>query len=249
VTGANPASLRSLAVPGALALVGVAVLIGLGTWQIERKAWKENLNSTLSERLRAAPAPLPAPATWSTLTPAQDEFRRVEFPASFLHDREVVVYSAGSAFRPDVSGPGYWVFTPAQLPDGRVVMVDRGFVPEARRTPVARPQGQVPGEVRILGVLRWPEHPGWFTPEPQPAANLWFHRDPAGMARAKGVGPVAPFYVAQEGPVPPGGLPKPGPLAANLRDPHLQYALTWYGLAVVLIVVFVSFVISRRRAA
>jgi surfeit locus 1 family protein len=235
--------------PGTLALLGVAVLVGLGTWQIERKAWKEGLIAVLTDRLARPPVPLPPPAAWNRLTPAQDEFRRVEFPAAFLHEAEAVVYSAGSAFRTDVTGPGYWVFTPARLADGGLVMVDRGFVPEGRQDPKSRSDGQVSGEIRIAGVLRWPEGPAWFTPEADPARSLWFRRDPAGMARAKGLGPIAPFYVVQEAPVPPGGLPKPGPLTVHLSNPHLQYALTWYGLAVVLVVVLMSFVISRRRAA
>ena len=243
------AALRTWAVPGALTLAGIAILVGLGTWQIERKAWKEGLIATLSERLARPPAPLPPPAEWDRLTPAQDEFRRVVFTAVFQHEHETHVYTAGSALRTDVSGPGYWIFTPARLSDGRLVMVDRGFVPEDRRDPRARPQGQVVGEVRIVGALRWPEDEGWFTPAPDPGRNLWFRRDPAGVAQAKKLGPIAPFYVAQEAPAPPGGLPKPGPLTVNLRNPHLQYALTWYGLAVVLIVVFLSFVTSRRRAA
>jgi surfeit locus 1 family protein len=236
-------------VPGAFVLIGAAVLIGLGTWQIQRKAWKEGLIAALTERLTLPAAPLRLAGAWQGLTPDKDEFRRVVFAAVFLHDREALVYSAGSALRTDVSGPGYWVFTPARLADGHLVMVDRGFVPEGRQDPKSRPEGQISGEIRIVGALRWPEPASWFMPEPDPARNLWFRRDPAGMARAKGLGPVAPFYVAQEAPVPPGGLPKPGPLTVNLSNPHLQYAVTWYGLAVVLIVVFLSWVRSRRRAA
>jgi surfeit locus 1 family protein len=242
-------AIRTWAVPGLVALIGVAVLVGLGTWQIERKAWKEALIATLTERLALPPAPLPPPSGWSAMTPARDEFRRVTFVATFLHDREAHVYAAGSALRSDVSGVGYWVFTPARLADGSLVMVDRGFVPQDRRDPKSRPQGEVAGAVTIVGALRWPEEAGWFTPDPETAGNLWFRRDPAGMARAKKLAAVAPFYVAQEGPIPPGGLPKPGPLTVNLTNHHLQYALTWYGLAVVLIVVFMSVVISRRRAA
>jgi surfeit locus 1 family protein len=127
------------------------------------------------------------------------------------------------------------------------VLVDRGFVPEGRQSPKSRLEGQVSGPVNIVGLLRWPEPPAWFTPDPDPGRNLWFRRDPADMAKAKNLGLIAPFYVDQEAPVPAGGWPKPGPLTVNLRNTHLQYALTWYGLAAVLIVVFLSFVASRRR--
>jgi surfeit locus 1 family protein len=235
--------------PGIIALLSLVVLIGLGTWQLQRKAWKEGLIATLTERLARPPASLPPSTACNGLAPEKDEFRRVEFTAELQHDRETLVYTVGSALRTDVTGPGYWVFTPARLPDGSLVVVDRGFVPEQRRNPKSRPEGQISGQIRIVGALRWPEEPGWFTPEPDPAQNLWFRRDPTGMAKVKGFGPVAPFYVDQEAPTPPGGWPKPGPLTVNLRNQHLQYALTWYGLAAVLIIVFMSFVISRRRAA
>jgi len=114
-------SWRSLLLP---ALLAFAVLIALGTWQIERKAWKENLIASLTARLAAPPEALPAPKTWSDLDRASNEYRRVEFGAEFDYGHEALVYGAASAFRPDVSGPGYWVFTPARLADGSVVMGD-----------------------------------------------------------------------------------------------------------------------------
>jgi surfeit locus 1 family protein len=239
---------RSLLLPGLFTLVGVAVLIGLGLWQLERLGWKDALIARLNERLAAPPVALPAPDAWDRLTPDHDEFRRVTFEATFLVDKEAPVFSAGSAFRPDVSGPGYWIFTPARLADGHMVMVDRGFVPEGYRDGKSRPKVKVAGPIRIEGALRWPEAPGWFTPDNDTAHNLWYSRRPAAMAQALGVGPVAPFYVAQEAPIPPGGMPKPGRLTANLRNAHLQYAITWFGLAAVLAIVFLSWAGSRRRA-
>jgi surfeit locus 1 family protein len=213
-------------------------LVALGTWQLERKAWKEALIATLTERLAAPPTTLPAPATWQSLDQAKDEYRRVAFTATFDHDAEALVYGAASAFRPDVTGLGYWVLTPARLADGGIVIVNRGFVPEGRQAAAARADGQLAGPVDLVGVMRWPDPRGLFSPADDPAHNLWFARDPAAIATAKKLGPVAPFYVEQEAPVPPGGLPQPGRLVVNLRDPHLGYAITWYGLALVLVVVF-----------
>ena len=236
---------RSLVLASILALVGLAVLIGLGTWQLERKAWKEGVIATLSDRLSAAPVPLPARENWPKLDPKRDEFRRVAFAAEFLHDKEVLVYTAGSSLRPDVSGAGYWVFTPARLLGGSIVLIDRGFIPEARKDPGARREGQVSGVIDIVGALRWPEPRGLFTPADSPGANLWFTRDPESVAQAKGLGPVAPFYVAMEQPAPPGGLPKPGVLHPNLPNNHLQYALTWFGLALTLVGVFGAWVMRR----
>lgn len=249
-----PRTWRGLLLP---ALLAFAILIGLGTWQIQRKAWKEGLIAALRERQAAAPLPLPAPGTWRNFDPENGAYRRVKFTATFANDDETLVFAAPSAFRPDVKGPGYWVFTPARLADGSLVMVNRGFVPEARKAPHSRPDGQISGQVEIVGALRWPDGRHWFTPADDPAHNLWFSPNPVAMIAAKGLAPadgpgavaVAPFYVEQEAPVPPGGLPQPGKLEASLPDNHLQYALTWYGLAAVLAGVFLSWALSSRASA
>ncbi len=237
-------SWRSLLVPAVLAF---AVLLALGTWQIQRKAWKEQLIATLTERLQAPPIPLPPSATWPALDQADNEYRRVAFKAEFVTAKEALIFAAASAFRPDVKGQGFWIFTPARLVDGRVVVVNRGFAPvsEAKALP-SRPN---PGIVEIAGTIRWPEASHWFTPKANPAENLWFVRDPAQIAAAKGWGAVAPFYVEQESPVPPGGWPQPGKLVPSLPDNHLQYAVTWYGLALVLAVFFVVWVVKSRGEA
>jgi surfeit locus 1 family protein len=226
-----------------------AALIALGTWQLQRKAWKEELIATLNERLAAPPGALPAPATWPALKRDDAEYRRVAFSAIFDDDKEALVYAAASAFRPDVSGPGYWVFTPARLADGGVVMINRGFVPQDRADPATRLGGHVTGPIAITGTLRWPDARSFFAPSDEPAHNLWFLRDPAAIAAAKGLKDAAPFYVEQEAPVPPGGLPQPGKLEVRLRNEHLQYAVTWYGLALVLMVIFMVWARSSLRGA
>lgn len=236
----------SLLLPAVLAC---AALVALGTWQIQRKAWKEGLIVTLTERLAAPPSVLPAASTWAGLDQASNEYRRVKFNAAFDHPKESLVYGAASAFRPDVSGLGYWIFTPARLADGSFVIVNRGFVPEGRQDAASRPEGQIAGPVEIVGAMRWPDARNWFSPADDPLHNLWFARDPLAIADAKGVRPVAPFYVEQESPVPPGGLPQPGKIVVKLRNEHLQYALTWYGLAAVLAVVFVGWAFSSGREA
>jgi surfeit locus 1 family protein len=229
------------------ALLVFIVLVGLGTWQVQRKAWKENLIALLTERLAAPPVALPGAKSWPSLDPASDEYHRVTFTAQFDNAAEALVYGAASAFRPDVSGPGYWVFTPARLVDGSLVIVNRGFVPEGQQNPKSRAGGEIAGLVDITGAMRWPDARHWFTPNDEPEKNLWFSRDPQSIAAAKGLGAVAPFFVEQETPVPPGGLPQPGKIVVNLPDNHLQYAITWYGLAAVLVVVFVAWARSTRR--
>jgi surfeit locus 1 family protein len=230
------------------AILAFALLIALGVWQIERKAWKEGLIASLTERLAVPPVALPAANAWPQLDRASDEYRRVKFSAQFDNSREALVFAAASAFRPDVAdaGPGYWVMTPARLADGGIVIVNRGFVPDGRQDAKSRPGGELTGSIDIAGAMRWPDSRHWFTPNDDPAHNLWFTADPVSIAAAKGLDAVAPFYVEQETPVPPGGLPQPGRLTVDLPDNHLQYALTWFGLAAVLVGVFVSWAFTSR---
>jgi surfeit locus 1 family protein len=165
----------------------------------------------------------------------------------FLEGQEALVYTAGSPFRPDVTGTGYWVFAPAQLAGGSIVIVNRGFVPLDRKDPATRAQANQRGTVEIVGVMRWPETRGLFTPADDPKTNVWYLRDPEAMAAAKNWATAAPFYIDQEAPVPPGGLPLPGKLSVQLPDNHLQYAITWFGLALALAGVYVVWVAGRFR--
>jgi surfeit locus 1 family protein len=248
VSGVGAHAHRSgLVAPSILALAAFIVLIALGTWQVERRAWKNALIAELTERLAATPTALPASADWPGLREDSFDFHRVAFKAEFPRDAEALVYTVGSSLRSDTQGPGYWVFAPAHLSDGSVVVVNRGFVPEGRQNPSTRPQGQSSGTVEVVGVARWPDARSWFQPDDDVPHNIFFTRDPSKMAVAKGWGPVAPFYVEQEAPAAPGGLPQVGRLAPNLPNNHLQYAITWYGLAAVLAGVFGFWIFDRAK--
>ena len=206
---------RRLVIPSIAAACAFALLIGLGTWQVKRLAWKEALIATVTARLAAPPTQLPPPAAWARLDPASDEYRRVAFSATFANDKEALVYTTGSSLRADDTGPGYWVFTPARFAGG-VVMVNRGFVPEGRQDPATRPQGEIAGPAEIAGIMRWPERPGLFTPAAELDKNLWFSRDSTAIAAARGIGPsmgpVAPYLCRPAGsPARPGRCRKPVP--------------------------------------
>lgn len=245
--GPSAATLRRGAlIPSIAVLVAFVILVSLGKWQLDRNAWKAGLIATLEQRLSAPPVALPAASTWQQLTAAQDEFLRVAVRAEFLNDREATVYTIGSSMREGAGSPGYWIFTPARLDNGGVVMVNRGFVPEGWQNPATRRQGEVAGPVNMVGVLRWPEQPGLFTPAADPARNIWFSRDSDAIAAAKGVS-AAPFYVELESPDPSGGLPRPGRLRAVLPNNHFGYALTWLGLAMVLAGVYGAWLVSGWR--
>lgn len=238
---------RGMIVAAIAVAFAFVLLVALGTWQLERKSEKEALLASLRARLSVS-VPLPPPQSWEGLSRADTEYHRVTFPAEFVPNEEALVYSAGSAFRPDVSGPGYWVFAPARLPGGSIVVVNRGFIPEDKKAAADQGSGGGSGFLDIVGAIRWPEARNAFTPADNPNSNLWFARDPLAMAQAKGWGRVAPFYVEQEAPTPPGGWPRPGRLEPRLPNNHLQYALTWYGLAAALLGVFVFWARGRLRA-
>lgn len=211
----------------AAAAVALLVLIGLGTWQLQRLQWKEALIATIAARAAAAPV---------GLSEAQGvEFTRVVVDGRFLHEGEhqVLVQVHKGAV-------GVTVVTPLRLDDGRILMVDRGWVPEARRDRFDRPQGQV----KVEGLLRLAWATNRFSPANRPDANIWYRIDPLAMA---GPGATAlPYYLEASASASAAGGEA---LIARhrvltLRNDHLHYALTWYGLAVVLVVVFL---VARRR--
>jgi cytochrome oxidase assembly protein ShyY1 len=237
---------------GLFTLAMLALLVGLGVWQLQRRLAKHELIAALSERLAASPVALPPATEWGALTPARDEFRRVTFTATYAALPDAMVYSSGSAVREDVTGAGTWAFLPARLADGATVAVNAGFVQNtmqdraqqdraAKRLVTAAP-------VTLTGYLRFPEGAGALTPHEDAAKRLWFVRDHLAMARALGWGPVAPFYVDLETPVPDSGIPKPGPLHVRLKDDHLQYAVTWFMLAGAVLIAFGIWWRAQRKA-
>lgn len=213
-------------------LAAVLVLVALGTWQMQRLEWKTALIARIEARTAAAPVPLPAriddPAAW--------DFRPVRVTGRFLHDREM--YLSGRTHQGQV---GVEVVTPLLRPDGPAVLVNRGWVPLDRRDPASRPEGLPDGTVTVEGIARAPTGPGWMQPDNQPDDNLWFWVDPDAMAAFAGLTQVAPVIVVAAAQEDPGLLPVGGRARLDIPNNHLQYALTWYGLAAVLIVIYVVY--------
>jgi cytochrome oxidase assembly protein ShyY1 len=236
---------------GIFTLLMVALFAGLGVWQLQRRFEKHALIAQLTERLAAAPGPLPSPSQWSALTPAGDEFRRVSFAATYESRPDAMVYSSGSAVRDDISGPGTWAFMPAVLPSGETVVVNAGFVQNTMQDRAQEDRAVTPltthAPVMLSGYIRFPETAGALTPSENLAKRLWFTRDHLAMARALGWGEVAPFYIDLEQPVPASVIPKPGPLEVHLKDDHLQYAITWFALAGAVVIAFGVWWRAQRR--
>lgn len=227
-----PESPRPLPTPwlAALALFAAAAfagLVALGNWQVERRAWKLGLIAQVAERVHAPPVAAPAPGQWAGLTRANAEYRRVRASGIFLDDRQTLVQAVTE------QGGGYWVMTPLRLADGSIVLVNRGFVAEPFRARVA-PAGTGPSEV--VGLLRMSEPGTGLLRHNDAARDQWFSRDVAAIAAHRGLGPVAPYFIdAVAVPPPAGADPKAWPVGGltvtAFSNNHLGYALTWYGLA------------------
>ena len=224
-------------------LMMVALFVGLGVWQLQRRVEEHALIAALNERLAAAPVPLPDPSQWPALTADKEEFRRVSFTATYESRLVAMVYSSGSTVRPDISGPGTWAFLPARLSSGETVAVNAGFVPNTMqdRDMQDRAVAQlITGKpVLMTGYIRFPVAADVLTPNVEHDKRMWFARDLLVMAQALGWEEVAPSYIDLEAPVPANGVPKPGPLQVHLPDDHMRYAIIWFSLAGSLLIAFV----------
>ena len=219
-----------------LSLTAFVTLIALGVWQIERRAWKLALIDRVEQRVHAPAVPIPSPASWPTVSAANDEYRHVSVTGRFLHDRETLVQAVTE------EGPGYWVLTPLERDDGTEVLVNRGFVPSKRRDASTRQSGNREGPVEITGLLRITEPKGGFLRNNVPQHNRWYSRDVAAIAAARGLHEVAPFFVDADAGSQIAGGPIGGLTVVRFPNNHLIYALTWFALAFMLAgKVFVTF--------
>jgi surfeit locus 1 family protein len=217
----------------ALMLVALAVLIGLGVWQLQRLEWKERLLARIEARTKSDPI---------TLKQALDMARKGRDPSYYRVRVEGRFHHAVERYFYTVSHEtvGWDVITPLETADGDMVMVDRGFVPDEQKDPATRPLGQIENVVAVTGIVRAPETKGLFTPDNEPAANRWFWRDLRAMARSAfpaGIMQVAPFFVEAEKSSVPGGWPEGGQTRLEIPNNHLQYAITWFLLAACLLVI------------
>lgn len=222
---------RSRLGPLAIGLGGVAVLLSLGVWQLQRLQWKNGLIAEAERRMEAAPVPLPdAPDA------TRDDYKPVFVEGVFDNDGERYVLTSLPPH-----GPGFKIITPLQSGERRI-LVDRGFVPQVERDPSSRSGSQPEGLVRVEGVLRWPDDRSRYTPEPDRRIREWYARDVASLADDARTEPV--MIVQSNGPG--DGWPRAGKEQVTMRNQHLPYALTWFSLA--LVWAAMSFVWFRKLA-
>jgi surfeit locus 1 family protein len=218
-----------------------ALLCGLGTWQLNRLQWKLNLIATVNGHLAAPPLRLDQVMA---MTPDEVQYRRVTLRGRFDHAREAYVFTMGEG-----GAPLYHVLTPFRSDEGKLLLVDRGAVPKDRLDPKTRAAGNGEGQTKVTGVWRVPDSPGPFTPPADLARRIWYARDLAAIAAADHLAFAAPVVIEADATPNPGGLPVGGQTVVNFRNQHLSYAVTWFGLALVLLGVWIAYHISRGRLA
>ncbi|GGE78002.1 SURF1 family protein [Sphingomonas prati] len=237
-TGARPPRSRlTLVILTIVTALLVAGLFGLGTWQVNRLAWKRDLIARVNARVHAPPVPAPGPTAWAGLDTENASYRNIRLTGRYRNDRSVRTQAA------TVLGAGSWLVTPLVTDAGFTVLVNRGFVPPSwqDRTPPS-------GPVTVTGLLRITEPGGGFLRRNDPAAGRWYSRDVAAIATAQRLGPAAPYFVdAAADPAAPTRPPVGGLTIISFPNNHLSYAITWYALALMLIGGWVLVLRYERR--
>lgn len=205
-----------------LGLLTVAGLTALGLWQVQRLAWKRDLIAQVDARVHAAPVGL---AALTGMPPAELAYRRVRVTGRFDHAAATRVRAVTRL------GEGYWLLTPLQTRDGQTVLVNRGFVRPRWHDAAAAVAGIRRTESTVTGLVRISEPDGGFLRRNDPAAERWYSRDVAAIARARGLGDVAPYFIDAEAGPDSGAFPVGGLTVVRFRNAHLVYALTWFSLA------------------
>lgn len=221
-------SLSQCLILGFFMVLGIVLFSLLGVWQLHRRAWKLNLIHEIDARVHAAPVPAPGPTAWAEVNRARDQYRRVRVMGHFENGHETLVRAV------TILGGGDWVLTPFRANRGFTVLINRGFVPRDRRDRNDLRASEIDGETTIVGLMRMSEPKGAFLHTNDPAANRWYSRDVAEIAAARHLGRVAPYFIDAGPASHPDKYPVGGLTVIAFPNNHLVYALTWFGLALLL---------------
>ena len=229
--------IRPQVLPTLFTVPALIVLIALGSWQIQRLYWKAELIEKLQERIAKAPVTLPNEVENLEAL----EFRRVVVTGEFLHEYEFYLVNRSLKGK-----AGLNIVTLLKRADGGDhVLINRGWVPFDQRAPKLRPNSQPKGAVTVEGIVRLAKGPGFFTPNNEPHNNTWFYLDPNGMSAAAGISPLQSYYILAANKT-DGGLPVGHQWRFDVRNDHLQYAITWFALALGLLAIYLLY--HRQRS-
>lgn len=219
-----------LALLALLAAALFAAFAALGTWQVARRAWKLDLIARVEARVHAPPVPAPGPAAWPRVSAAADAYRHVRVRGEFLNADAARVQALSAL------GAGYWVLAPLRTQEGWTVWVNRGFAPAERTGPAALPALAAAGPVSVTGLLRVSEPGGGFLRRNDPTGGRWYSRDVAALSARHGLRDAAPYFIDADERPNPGGWPVGGLTVVSFPNSHLAYAVTWYVLALMVLV-------------
>jgi len=218
------------------AAAAVLFMLGLSLWQVQRLAWKDALIAERAARMAMPPVELPVaiadPDAWS--------FRHVRLTGTFDLERET--YLGARSLNGNL---GYHVIAPLIRVAGSPVLIDRGWVPLDLKDPAARPGSRPAATITVEGIARVSQRGGWMTPDNEPDEDFWFTVDIPAIAAHLRLDAVAPVYV-ESGPTPSGTWPIGGQTRSEVRNDHLQYAITWFLLALALVVIYGLYVRQRQ---
>lgn len=218
------AAARRLLWPAVMSLAMVAIMIGLGLWQLERLAWKQDILTRI-DRAEGGPAsPLGANPQPFTKIRVQGVLRNAQF----------AYYGADIQLTPAGPKMGARLIVPLDRPNGVPVLVDRGWVPLEALRPISQPQGMV----EIEGFVRFPDFPSWFSASDDLPARRFYTLNARTIGTALGMPQVAPYVIVALGQRPPEMFPVPAQRMPRPPNDHLNYAITWFGLAFILAVIF-----------
>ncbi len=218
-----------------------AFLCGLGVWQLQRLEWKQGLIARIDARVQLPPLSLmEVSGVWNDTKDV--EYFPVQLTGRFLHDRERHIYALENG------KTGWQIFTPFVTHTG-TILINRGFVADRFKAASTRREGQIEDSIAITGLMRETGIQSRFVPDNDVTANIWYWRDLRGMSFSSGIAEtdILPFYVDMDAPSPPGAMPRPGTTRLRISNNHLSYALTWFVLAGVMIVIVALFVRKSRR--
>lgn len=227
--------------PTVFLIPALALTIGLGIWQLERRAWKNDLIDRIEHGMAADPTPLPAAID----TPADLDYHHVTVTGRFD-----IAHSFTLLVRPSGGINGIQVVTPLIRADGGLpVLVNRGWVPLGTDSKPVAYAAPPDGPVTVEGVARRPLPQGWMQPDNSPGTNEWFWIDPAAMAATAGLAQVSPLVLEAAAGPDRTRYPLGGQTRVDLPNNHLEYAITWFSFAIMLIAIYLLHHLRRRRPA